>query len=524
MSLTTTLEAPRPAALAAAPVARPTSSRRRLLVGLAAATVAATAVQATKPTPAAAAEDDALLHLLRRATFGLTPALVAAAQKQGAADWLAAQLDPSSVDDTEMDALLKRWPRLDLRAWEVREQIVAGSYAKWDLMYDVVQSHLARAIWSQRQLFEVTVDFWTNHLVIPTPIGEVYDSSHLFSRDVVRKHAFGKYSDMLAAAARHPAMLNVLDNAMSSKKIPNENYGRELLELHTVGVGNYTEADVKNSALALTGLGIDPEGGVYEFKPWRRYVGAIKVMGWSSSNASPEGGEDVALSYLSYLAQHPKTAERIATKLCVRFVSDTPPAALVAKLAQVYLDNDTAIVPVLKALFASAEFGDSVGQKIRTPYEDAIATVRILGLRPEASGAVELQSLYWGLKDMGQAPMGWPAPNGYPDVSAAWTGTASTLARWNFHTGVAAVYKLKGMPRPTLAELLGTPPATHGEYVDALAARLCLIPLTTEQRTAVCTFLGKKPTDPLKATDAALGWQFKYVVGLLLDSHNFAAR
>jgi uncharacterized protein (DUF1800 family) len=333
---------------------------------------------------------------------------------------------------------------------------------------------------------------------------------------------------MLNAAARHPAMLRVLDNADSRKKAPNENYGRELLELHTVGAGAYTEADVTMSALALTGLSVDSESGLYSYKPQRRYVGALKVMGWSHANTSPEGGDAVATSYLTYLATHPATAKRIATKLCIRYVSDTPPATLVTKLAQVYTANNTAIAPVLRALFLSPEFAASIGKKVRTPYEDALASCRVLGLGPEPVPAdpskADLRGLLWLTGTFGQAPMGWPAPNGYPDVAGALGGASSQLNRWNFHLGLTGGWTLKAMPRPALSTLVpATRPATYGALVEALAARL-LVTLSTAQRDAVCRFLEHAPTDTLRADAPALGWRLPYVVALLLDSPTFATR
>ncbi|MCW2803081.1 MAG: hypothetical protein JWN06_1298 [Propionibacteriaceae bacterium] len=498
-------------------------SRRSLIVGIGATAAVAGVMQAANPSVASAAESDPIMLLLRRATFGPTPALVAEVREQGASAWLDAQLAPTKVPDAAMDTLLKRWTRLGWKTWECRERLPLDK--RWDIMYETLESHLARAAWSRRQLLEVTVDFWTNHLVVPVPNGEVFDSSHLFQRDVVRKHALGKYADMLTAAARHPALLNILDNATSSKLAPNENFGRELLELHSVGIGNYTEADVKASALALTGLSTDSESGLYEFKPHRRHIGALKVMGWTHANTSPEGGEAVALSYLSYLARHPATAKRIATKLATRFVADNPPDSLVTTLASVYTSSDTAIAPVLKALFTSDEFLASAGKKIRTPYEDALATIRLLGLGPEAAGTKSLRDLYYATKGMGQAPMGWPAPNGYPDVAAAWSGASGTLARWNFHLGIAGGWTLPTMTRPPLTDLLPkTTPATYGEYVDALASRLLITDLSAAQRTALCAFLDHLPTDKLLSTHAALGWRLKHVVALLLDSPNFATR
>ncbi|KRF43042.1 hypothetical protein ASH01_14515 [Terrabacter sp. Soil811] len=531
-------ESPSPARPSAAAPAR-----RRVLSGLgggaalavATATTASAAptsaagapATATPAVMAAAVTTDPVLHLLRRATFGPTPALVAEVRTTGTTAWLDAQLAPlTKVPDTAMDTMLGRWTRLGWKTWEVRERLEGGD--TWTVMMDLVEAHLARALFSRRQLLETVVDFWTNHLVVPVPSSEVWDSSHLFQRDVIRKHALGKYSDMLNAAARHPSMLKVLDNADSTKKAPNENYGRELLELHTVGVGKFTEADVKMSALALTGLSVDSESGLYYYRPNRRHVGTVKVLGWSDPNATPENGSAVATLYLNYLANHPATANRIATKLVTRYVSDTPPATLVTKLAQVYLANGTAIAPVLRALFLSPEFVASAGQKIRTPYEDALASCRILGLTPEpvpAAGVTsDLRGLFWQMGTFGQAPMGWPAPNGYPDVAAAWNGASSTLNRWNFHLGLAGNWTLKAMKRPDVTTLVPTPlPTTYAALVDALAAKL-LITLTTAQRDAICRFVDHAPGDALKAGAAAVTWRLPSIVALLLDSPNFATR
>jgi uncharacterized protein (DUF1800 family) len=496
-------------------------SRRALMLGFATAGVAAASVAASA-TGASAGTVDPALHLLRRATYGPSPSLLAEVRSTGVQAWLDTQLNPASIPDPEVDALMTRWPNRDLKTWEARE---LPTSERWGFAFQVAERHLARALFSRRQLFEVMADFWTNHLVAPVPATDAWDSSHLFQRDVIRKHALGRFADMLAASVQHPALLNVLDNADSTRQAPNENHGRELLELHTVGAGAYTEADVKAAARVLSGLSADKESGLFEFKPWRHWVGAVKVMDWSHENASPEDGLAVALSMLSYLATHPNTARRIATKLAVRFVADNPPAALVDRLAAVYLSEGTAIAPVLKALFTSAEFTASAGQKVRTPYEDALATLRVLDVKQPASGTAVLRDFLYVLGRMGQAPLGWPAPNGYPDVAAAWASASSTLQRWNFHLGAVRGTTLTTLPRAAAATLLPSPlPATYGAFVDALATRLLIDPLTAGQRTALCTYLTHAPGDALKPTDAAVGWRLPYVAALILDTPNFAAR
>lgn len=466
------------------------------------------------------------LHLARRATWGATPALVEEIRTVGVSAWLDAQLAPTTIPDTAMDTLAAAtWKRLGLAIWEVHDQYWPNSTG--DVGQELVESYVARAVWSRRQLLEVMTDFWTNHLVVTAPWGEAWDSAHRFHIDVIRKHALGRYADMLAAAARHPAMLRQLDNVSSSKRSPNENFGREVLELHTVGVdGGYLESDIRTSALVMTGVSVEDESGEYLYRHIRHHRGAVSLLGWSDANASTFG-QPVADSYLIHLARHPRTARRIATKLAVRFVSDAPPASLVDRLAQVYLDNDTRIAPVLKVLFTSTEFASSVGQKVKRPLENIVSTARVLGAAPGTNTRGWLGDLLWTARVAGQAPMAWPAPNGYPDVATAWSGAGVTLGAWNWHMGQGweATSSTPKVAYPALRTLLpATLPTTYGGLVDALAARLLLGPLPAAKRDAVCAFLDKTAAASLKSTDAAVGWRLPYVVALVLDSPEFALR
>ena len=212
------------------------------------------------------------------------------------------------------------------------------------------------------------MDFWSNHLNVANPSDNVWWSRHDYDRTVIRRHALGKFSDMLTASATHPAMMTYLNNAESTKDNPNENYGRELLELHTVGVdGGYTEDEMRTSALILTGLGVhwydDVNDGTFNYNPDNHYTGHVKVLSWSSPNASAGNGLKVALDYVDYLAHTKSTARRIAYKLCERFLSDKPPAGLVDKMADTYRAHDTAIVPVLHELFGSKAFRQLEGRE-----------------------------------------------------------------------------------------------------------------------------------------------------------------
>jgi uncharacterized protein (DUF1800 family) len=503
----------------------PQTSRR---VVLAAATAAVTglAVDAAAAAPAAAAghgdllPSDPIAHLVRRATFGPTPAALAEAAKLGVDGWLDRQLNPSAISDPVCDGVLGRLPLAGADIATVRARLPKHSYEAFG---QLGRATVARAIWSNRQLFEMTVQFFANHLHVAAPSSGVWDSRPDYDRQVTRRYAFGRFADMLKASARHPAMLTYLDNRSSTRAHPNENYARELMELHTVGM-IYSEADVKAAARLLTGMTVT-SAGTYAYSPAKHATGAVNVLGFTHANATAEGGEAAALAFLDHLANHPATATRIATKLCVRFVADEPPATLVAKLAQVYVDNGTAIVPVLRALFTSPEFAASVGQKVRTPFEDLAATVRALGLAPETSGVKALDALYNTLVGAGNAPLRWAPPNGYPDVAAAWASPSAFLMRCNSHLNLAAGWYPRQLVRPAdmLKALVPVLPGTWGGLVDALARRLLGATLPAAHTAAVLSVAGKLPTSPLTAGTSVTG-SLPYLIALILDSPSFQLR
>ncbi|MDX6221032.1 MAG: hypothetical protein QOD91_86 [Frankiales bacterium] len=504
-------------------------SRRGLLsgagvLGALAGTAVLSGAAAMVPEEAEASGFDPVAHLLRRTTYGMNPDQVYAVHKQGADKWLAAQLNPyTKVADTAMDHLANRWPRLKLDIWQVRQHLDNGS---WDVMFDLVDVHIARAVWSRRQLLEVMVDFWSNHFNITCPSSNVWDSRHRFDRDVIRKNAFGRFEDMLIASAKHPAMLNYLNNVDSTKFEPNENYGRELLELHTVGISaGYTETDMRNSALIMTGLSIDEEGGGgYMYKNYNHHTGHVKVMKFSSANKNPNG-EPLAIAYLKYLAHHQATAYHLCGKLVTRFVSDVPHPALVKRLVHIYLTSGTALKPVLLALFASPEFKHSAGQKVRTPYEDLIATLRALQIGPDRKGTDGIRALQGMARNVGQPPLSWPLPDGYPDVATSWSSSSATLGRWNAHVNLAAAWWPDTLTRKELRHMLpANPPVTLGAVIDLLAAKLSVAPLPPSHRGAIAGFLGRTPSSRIADADEALGWRLPYIAALLLDTPTHVKR
>ncbi|MCH8612762.1 DUF1800 family protein [Arsenicicoccus dermatophilus] len=293
-----------------------------------------------------------------------------------------------------------------------------------------------RPLFTTRVLWENVVQLFGDLLYVPY---RSKASSFVLEYDqfVLRRHAFGRYADLLHAAVTHPALLNLLDNDVSSKDNPNENLGREIIELYSVGVGSYTETDVRQSALILTGQSIDWNTFAPSYQSWAHHVGPVRVMGFSHANATPEGGPAVVRAYTDYLARHPATATRIARRIATRFVSDTPSASLVQALASTYLAADTAIVPVLRKLFNHPEFWSSVGAKWTRPFELVSGLTR--AAKPTGYSFAQsitvnpfaMSNYFWQVAGTGHGPRAWPRVDGYPDVAAAWRTTGATLASWN---------------------------------------------------------------------------------------------
>jgi uncharacterized protein (DUF1800 family) len=438
----------------------------------------------------------------------------------GYAAWLEHQLTPSSIDDSACDAILARLPDQSRAIWRVRYAIDNGTISGWDQFNSVLQDLTVRALWSKRQLLTVMEDFWGNHFNV-TIYHDGTDESRAHYAWTIRTHAFGKFSDLLLAITKHPAMLTYLNNRESTAEHPNENQGRELLELHTVGVdAGYGESGVLDAARILTGIGVDSDSGEFAYQPWNHWVGAVKVLGFAHPNATDTGGDAVTNALVAYLAHHPATAHRIARKLATRFVSDTPSDALVAMLAGVYLKNDTNITMVLRALFSSAEFANSIGAKVARPYEHVIATARLMGIGPAVDNLDAPLQLVYMADDAGHNPFGQPFPTGQADTADAWESTATTLVRWNNVINVVSNWYPSDVVRPPLvsAAIGASLPASHGALVDQVATNLFGRVLAPEHKAAVLAFLGVADTKPVSSSSAAASYGLNSFVSVLLDS------
>ncbi|WP_446210818.1 DUF1800 domain-containing protein [Micromonospora sp. IBSANI012] len=444
---------------------------------------------------------DPVRHLASRATFGASPRTLADIRRLGIDGWIRWQLDPEKIAPSPAELKLAELPSLRLSPVQLREQRDQLNDTGVQPEKEMVDATIARQIWSERQLFEVMVDFWNDFLHVAADFdgGEVYRNS--FDRDVVRPNALGSYPDMLVAANKHPALLLYLSQNDSRKDAINENLARENLELYSVGVdGGYTEKDVRQAAMLQTGRGV--QDGRYVFRADQHYLGKVKILGFSHANASadPKKADAVIDSYIRYIALHPSTAQYVARSLATRFVSDTPPKSLVDRLAKTYTVNKGMVKPLLMTLLSSSEFWAAVGQKVRRPMEYLIATYRTLNVRPEASRGFKqdggrpafargLRQVHDKLRELGQYPMGQPTPDGYPDVYVAWTSAGTMVNGWNEAADLLNGYRTE-FTYTSAENLVAKPPATAGAYVDALAQRLVHQKLSAKEKALILGVAG----------------------------------
>jgi uncharacterized protein (DUF1800 family) len=348
---------------------------------------------------------------------------------------------------------------------DLRESVEDLTAPEQTVVRELMAERLTRDIYSSAQLQEVMTDFWLNHFNVYLRKNEQMPYYLVsYERDTIRPHALGKFEDLLEAVAHSPAMLIYLDNAQSmgpdslaadrarmgaarrpnaKKQAPeglNENYARELMELHTVGVnGGYTQADVTQVARVLTGWTVDrPQlGGEFQFNENRHEPGTKKVMGTKIK----EKGETEGRELLHMLAMRPATAEFISRKLAIRFVSDDPPQALVDRMAKSYLSTGGDIPSVLKTLFRSPEFwaaGDD-SAKVKTPLEYVVSAVRASN-----ANVTNFEPLVNALKQMGMPLYGCVPPVGYKWDEADWVSTGALVDRMNFALSLAS-NKLPGI-------------------------------------------------------------------------------
>jgi uncharacterized protein (DUF1800 family) len=440
--------------------------------------------------------DEQVQQVLNRLTFGARPGDAEKVRAMGIDKWIDLQLHPERISDASADSLMQRYDvfalstpdivrdynlvqqvqreakKLDaadstLNKAQARREVLAqdpkivDAVRKTQQFVGQIQSaRLARAVVSERQLDEVMVDFWENHFSVFSGKGQTRLFLTQFDRDAIRPHALGKFRDLLGAVAKSPAMLFFLDNFQSAadsthatltqtralarraairrpnaQRRPglNENYARELMELHTLGVdGGYTQKDVQEVARALTGWTFNRQTGEFVFNPNIHDADSKVVLGHRlAAGRGIEDGEEV----LDIVARHPSTARFITTKLARHFVSDDPPPALIDRCSQTFLHTDGDIRETLACVITSPEFFSKAAYraKVKTPFELVASTLRAVNAQPDITPRTAQI-----VARLGQPIYGRQTPDGWPDHGDAWMNTGAILNRINFGLTIAA--------------------------------------------------------------------------------------
>jgi uncharacterized protein (DUF1800 family) len=467
-------------------------------------TLNSTATSTLLPVPVLD-DDGLLLHTLRRMTFGPTPEMISKARKMGLNAFIEEQLFPESIPDPEMDSMLERFTTLKMNPAELLQLDKKGQPVQ-----ELIAATILRQWHSQRQIYEMMVDFWSNHFSIF--IGK--NLCRVLKTDddlkVIRPNALGKFGDILHASAHSPAMLIFLDQAESRGDAPNENYARELMELQTIGVSSgYTQDDVSAAARILTGWTIigprnkKGEPGTFVFNPAMHNNGEKQIMGATI----PAGGEEEGNTLLDLLAHHPSAAQFISKKLARRFVSDNPEATFINSLAQTFIETNGDTREIIRAIINSEDFKNSAGQKFKRPLEFFLSALRLT----ETVFNKSSRKLQEHLRLLGQVPFTWQPPNGFPDVAGYWTTTSGLLERWNF-----GFYLTSGQIEGAKVDIKSlTKDASSGrDIVDVLSIRFLGAPLPTDARSILVDFISSGDLDK----------NIPSVAGLILGSPHFQMR
>ncbi len=530
---------------------------RVAVVALLAITGAALSAQKTEPAWPANPDDRTIAHVLNRLGFGAAPGDIDRVRRIGLAAYIEQQLHPARLADERIAPLIAslqtihRTPAELAQLYYVPAMMARQAQQKQGtaqepgmvsqepaarpltdvqrgdrmMLIELAQQKILRAAYSERQLEEVLVDFWFNHFNVFAGKGPTRWYVAEFERVAIRPHVFGSFRDMLQAVAESPAMLFYLDNwqsaAPQAPSMPrpgrsnapgaqnrrarglNENYARELMELHTLGVdGGYTQHDVQEVARAFTGWTIagPRQGGSFLFSAQMHDEGEKVVLGRTiKAGGGKKDGEQV----LDILATHPSTARHIALKLARRFVTDNPPPAVVDRAAQRFSETRGNLREVVRSIVTSPEFFGPTAYraKIKTPFEFVISAVRASGLDMTAGTAINVQPFVQVLRELGMPLYMCQPPSGFPDKAQAWVNTGALLSRMNFAVGLASG-RVRGVRSISTRDTIPLPVSHH-----AIVSRVMADDVSESTRATVA-----------KATSAA------QAVALLLGSPEFQKR
>ncbi len=487
---------------------------------------------------------DSAFHALNRLAYGARPAEADSVARLGVMRWIERQLDPDHVPDPRLHDRERAFKILDYDRADLagryrdavrerqrmqRDAAAAGDTLRppgagpmrefRELGGELQQLAIVRAAVSERQLREVMVDFWTNHFNVFVGKGADRFLLPSYIEETIRPRALGNFADLLIATAESPAMLFYLDNAQSvapgsapppprrssfarrrfgMNEMPqerrqrptgiNENYARELLELHTLGVdGGYTQQDIIEVARIFTGWSIEPpeRGAGFVFRDWAHDRGTKHVFGLTF----PDDGKDEGIRLLKFLAEQHATMHHVSAKLCARIVADEPPDGCIDAAVAAWQKTHGDIRAVVRAIVTSPDFwsAQAIGTKVKTPFEFVVSAVRATGVEPDTTPRFAQL-----VARLGEPLYQQPAPTGYAETEAHWVNSGALLARMN-----AAL---------ALAKDCSSIPAIddHAQLVQAIDEQLLAGTMSAHTRSVILEQLADI-TDPEQARVMAVG-------------------
>lgn len=444
-------------------------------------------------------------HVLNRIGYGPDAWSSARFDGLGVQAYILEQLDPSSIDESALEAeLAARFPSLAMTFNELRTNYPKddpdGGPERGDVARELKAARLARSIVGRRQLEQVLTEFWYNHFNVDvSSSGRTKYDATPYERIAIRPYALGSFRDMALAVARSPAMGDYLDNRLNTVNAINENFGREFMELHTVGVdGGFTEADVIEASRCLTGWredydndvdGFSFQAGRHDDGPKSLFAGALQIPAG--------GGEQDGIDLVDWLSEQEATAELVSRKLVVRFVNENPPSALVAEAASTFLATGGDIRAVLETILLSDEFLSSAanrGSKLKRPLHQLVSAARALGADP---WQIQYRGLDSASADMGEALYTAGPPTGYPDVSGFWASPGTVVTRFKEIERIA-----RGKDGFVFVYPVST--GTSVEIVDALIAMILPAGASEETTLTAVAFLDTLDVgDPQRVEQAA---------------------
>lgn len=434
---------------------------------------------------------------LNRLTFGPRAEERARFAEIGLQAYIEEQIAFDSINDFDCELLLSPLKTLTMDANEI-EGVTNQLFENYDRerpANELRQGTLLRQIYSKRQLYELMVEFWSDHFNIFIEKGNGFYLKTVDDREVIRKNALGSFRDLVWASAHSPAMMVYLDNQANEKGAPNENYARELMELHTLGVdGGYSQGDVMELARCLTGWNVKEHFwlGDFVFKEDIHDTGVKNVLGLTIQPSGVKEAEQV----IEMLVTHPSTARFIATKLTRRFIADEPPQEIVEKAAQTFLNTNGDIKSVLRVILLD---GLALAQpKYKRPANFIASAVRMTNTETDTV------ALHDYLLRMGQLYFSWPTPDGYPDVSAPWQN--NLMPRWQFAFELIR-NEIEGTQNNLNSLLDVLPTDSLHDDVDSLTSLLLGSPLDRLARDKLIdsvTSAGASPEETLQIVAAGI--------------------